>query len=349
MSETDETLPWAKPPAELFYFCLVAPLLYAPVLQRDFFEMTRGEMAMALVENCSAFIAIPGLLYVVYRWAVPRVRPLRGVLARTAFHALVGAAVAAPTALAIRPLMELAHPGEGPPAAGIAAACVVITWTLLVPALVVQELRTARQGTQQAALRAQLEALKSRTMPHFLFNALNTVASLIPEQPALAENIVERMAGIFRYTLRSARLEEVALREELAMIEDYLEVQRARFGSRLTWHIDVEPGLELARLPPLMLQPLVENAVLHGVAPRVEGGTVRVVARAVDGRLALRVDDEASVARPADAKHRSGTGTSLRDLYERLALTYGAAGSLELTPNGQGGYTAALSLPWSGA
>lgn len=344
----EDPLPWAQPPAELFFFYLVAPVLFAPVLERSFFTFDAWTQLGIVAENYLPFFCIPGILHAVYKWAVPRVPPLRRLPARMAFHAAIGAAVAILTSLAVRPLMALAHEGHGPPAVGFAASCVVITWTLLIPALMVQELRTSRLGAEQAALRAQLEALKSRTLPHFLFNALNTIASLIPEQPALAEALLERMAGILRYALRSARQETVTLQEEIAMAEDYLEVQRARFGDRLKYHVEIDPDARGVLLPPLVLQPLVENAVLHGIAPRIEGGTVQLFARAHGGLLAVRVEDEGVDGHPSAAKHR-GTGTSLDDLRTRLELLYGERCSLELSPNARGGFTASLSLPWSGA
>src|SRR5262249_51673126 len=121
---------------------------------------------------------------------------------------------------------------------------------------------------------------------------MNTIASLVRENPALAERTVERLADVLRYALTSSRQERVSLGDELAMLRDYLDIQRARFGDRLRYAFDVEPGLERLRVPPLLVQPLVENAVLHGVAARAEGGVIRLRVRRAAGRIEVRVEDD---------------------------------------------------------
>ena len=130
------------------------------------------------------------------------------------------------------------------------------------------------QRAQQEALRAQLEALQARTNPHFLFNSLNTVAGLIDEDPRKAEEVLERLSALFRYSLEGSRTDWVRLEQEIENVEGYLEVERVRLGDRLNSEIDVAPGVENILVPPLVLQPLVENAVLHAIAPRSAGGSL---------------------------------------------------------------------------
>ena len=137
-------------------------------------------------------------------------------------------------------------------------------------------LERREEQLRRETLRAQLSALQARTNPHFLFNALNTVASLIEDDPARAEQAVERLASLFRYSLDGSHTLTVPLGAELAAVRDYIEVERLRFGERLRVELRVEPACEALLVPPLVLQPLVENAVAHGVASRRAGATVRI-------------------------------------------------------------------------
>jgi two-component system sensor histidine kinase AlgZ len=171
--------------------------------------------------------------------------------------------------------------------------------------------------TRREAMRAQLEALQARTNPHFLFNSLNAVAALVEEDPKRAETMLERLAALLRYSVERSRQADVPLVDELESVRMYLDVERERFGPRLESSVSLEDGLEQVRVPPLLLQPLVENAVLHGVATRREGGRVHVVARRHSGRLLLEVEDDGPG--PGASTHR-GTGTALADLRRRLSL-----------------------------
>jgi sensor histidine kinase YesM len=227
----------------------------------------------------------------------------------------------------------------------------VITWAFLLPALVVIELRARAHAVErclleerQAALKAQIEAILSRTNPHFLFNSLNTIASLIPDDPKLAEATLERLSDLLRYALQNVQAEHVPLGKELDMLDDYLEVQRARFGDRLQFRFEIDPGLEQMPILPLMLQPLVENAVLHGVSGRVRGGTVVLCARRQGDTVEFRVEDDGPG--PEGSSHR-GSGTSLGDLRTRIALVYGSLAELTTEANERGGFTARLLVPFA--
>jgi two-component system sensor histidine kinase AlgZ len=340
----------ARLPRELVVLYLVAPLVTTPVLSGNFFALGAADMLRELVANYLGALVIPVPIHWLYRRVVPRwIARCASFGGRLAVHAAVTGGAAAATALALHPLVDaLFH--QGPSAATWVLRVVTVTWVIVLPALVFQELRdrTAAAERQvleerEAALRAQLEALQSRTHPHFLFNAINSVAGLIHEDPVLAERTLERLADVLRYALQSAQRERVTLRDELAAVEDYLEIQRARFGDRLRYAIDVEPGTEDVALPPLVLQPLIENAVLHGVAGQAGAGQVRLAVRRRGAQIAMTVDDDG----PGwGGSAHAGSGTALRDLEHRLALAYRGAASLTVGPGALGGAAAELVIPF---
>ena len=138
---------------------------------------------------------------------------------------------------------------------------------------------------------AELSALQARINPHFFFNTLNTISALLAEDPARADEVVQTLADLFRYTFKATHAVDVPLADELDFVEGYLSVEKARFGDRLRVEWSIDPAARGARIPGLLLQPLVENAVGHGVAPVPGGGTVRIGARIADGRLVVDVED----------------------------------------------------------
>lgn len=182
-------------------------------------------------------------------------------------------------------------------------------------------------------LRAQLAAVQARTHPHFLFNSLNTLADLVEVDPPTAVNAIERLSNLLRYALEGQRDVRVALSRELEMIQDYVELERLRFGDRLRFELQVEPGTETVPVPVFLLQPVVENAVKHGVAASRRGATVRLAVRRVDHQLELLVEDDG-----AGTSEAAGTQSGEADLRERLRLLYGSNASLECGPRQDGGY-----------
>lgn len=205
----------------------------------------------------------------------------------------------------------------------------------------VEREQTRAERASIAALEARLEALQARTNPHFLFNSLNTVMELVASDPELAEETLARLAAIYRYALEGAERRLVLLQDELDAVRDYLEVERARFGDRLRYRLEVGPGAASIKVPPMLVQPLVENAVLHGIGRRVDGGEVRLSARAEGGELELAVRDDGPG--PVAPRHR-GAGTSLRNITERLRLVYGESASLTTERLPDGGFEARLRL-----
>ena len=203
----------------------------------------------------------------------------------------------------------------------------------------VVEEREAR--ARDEVVKARLLALQARTDPHFLFNALNTVAALIAEDPVQAERAVERLSDLFRYALEGSRRDRVPLRDELAAVDDTLHIEHLRFGERLVVVRRIDADTVDLPIPPLVLQPLVENAVQHGLSSRRTGGTVTIGASRDGPVLVLTVDDDGL---GVDAPRSRGAGTTHVDLRRRLALTYGPEATFVAGPR-PGGYRAELRLP----
>lgn len=204
--------------------------------------------------------------------------------------------------------------------------------------------RALRAVELQADLaEAELRALKMRMHPHFLFNALHAVAVLIPCDPDAATATLEKIGDFLRHSLNRMSGDMVQLKEELEFVQLYLDIESIRFGARLKTRIDAAPETLHARVPPFVLQPLVENAVRHGIERRPAGGHVRVEATASDGRLTLRVQNDGVGLTDANG----GPGLGLALTRERLARIYGAAHSLKVEETEGGGVTAVLVLPFA--
>lgn len=224
-------------------------------------------------------------------------------------------------------------------------------WRLAESLREVEEVRLVEAQLKEEAARAELAALQARINPHFLFNTLNTISSLMAEDPERAEEMVQTLADLFRYTFKAADAGPVPLSEELEFIEGYLAIERARFGERLRVEWNIEPAARSLFVPGLLLQPLVENAVIHGLAPVSEGGTVRIVAK-VDGEaLQIEVaDDGAGLQRPPEELVRAEHG--LGNVRCRVTTFCRGDGFLEVLPSTRGRGTVArlrMSLRFLGA
>jgi hypothetical protein len=191
---------------------------------------------------------------------------------------------------------------------------------------------------------AQLRALKAQLNPHFLFNALNSVVTLINREPASAERMVVRLSELLRGTLALSSEQEVPLRRELELATQYLEIEQIRFQDRLVVEWAIDAHARDASVPALALQPLVENAIVHGTS-RITGAGKILVTAAVDGTaLVLSVRDNG--LGPSAAGAKPGTGIGLANLRERLERLYGSAASLTLADASGGGALATLTLPF---
>lgn len=193
-------------------------------------------------------------------------------------------------------------------------------------------------------LQAQLSALTAEMNPHLLFNALNTVASLVHRDPDRAEGVVLQLADLYRGVLRSAGSSTHSLADELRLCEAYLQVEHARFGNRLTFAIDVDGAIptDAVRVPVLVLQPFVENAVKHGFSMRACGGTVRIEIAMESSQITMLVEDDGVGFGQSTAP---GTGKGIANCRARLALAYGTRASVEILKRDQGGTRARVSFP----
>jgi hypothetical protein len=190
------------------------------------------------------------------------------------------------------------------------------------------------------AATAQLAALQARMNPHFLFNALNTVASLVRSDPPAAERVVENLSGVLRKTLQRATGKLTSVEEEVEYVREYLALEHHRWGSRLRVVWEVDPSARTLQMPPLVLQPIVENAVKYGIGARVEGGRIHItISRGPS--LVVRVDDDGE-----GFAHGWKEGTGLGNLRERLRTLYGADASLEVSTN-TAGARVTVTLPAS--
>lgn len=335
-------------PKELLYFYPFAPLVATVLLVDDFFTLAPHLQLQKFSSMMIPFVAITGTMHPFYAFVMPSlVRRVKHPLLRALLHVVAVAGGAVLVSLAIRPLHNGVCGRDIPPVS-FAVVSVILSSAIMFPALLVQAQRVKAQAIErlamaqrQAALKAQLEALQARTNPHFFFNSINTVASLITDDPALAERTLERLADLFRYALDSSRTPSVPLSKEFAMVGDYLAIQQARFGARLESSLSLDETLRDFAVPPLLLQPLVENAILHGLADR-KHGRVDVSARREGALVLIEVRDDGPG--PYASNHR-GTQTSVKELGERLRLSFGEASRFVLEPAPGGGCLARLSLP----
>jgi sensor histidine kinase YesM len=187
---------------------------------------------------------------------------------------------------------------------------------------------------------ARLDALASQLRPHFLFNTLNAISVLMHRDTRAADLMLTRLADLLRATLRTPGTREVPLRAEMDLLRRYLDIMRVRFGPRLGVEEAVPAELEDALVPPFLLQPLVENALEHGIERRSGAGRVRIAAEAVEGRLRLTVWDDGPGVGPARDE-----GVGLSNTRRRLEQMYGGAGRLELASEAGEGTRAAVELP----
>ena len=210
-------------------------------------------------------------------------------------------------------------------------------------AAVTLELRTKELEHERAvstALEARLSALEARLHPHFLFNTLNAISALIHDDPELAERTVERLAALLRFSLDATKRGTVPLAEELRIVTDYLEIEKARLGDRLAYGIEVGPGVTSCEVPPLAVQTLVENSVKHAIAPRPSGGSIRIEASANGDHVAVAVWDDG----PGFADSAVVAGHGLENLQGRLAARFGTRATLSIGRR-DGGTLVTLSLP----
>jgi sensor histidine kinase YesM len=206
-----------------------------------------------------------------------------------------------------------------------------------------QKERAERLANENKLVEARLQLLQAQVEPHFLFNTLANVTSLIDTQPDQARHMLEKFIDYLRATLARTREAESSLGKEMDMIRAYLDIIQVRMGARLRYNIDVPATLNGINFPPMLLQPLVENAVKHGLEPKVEGGTLTIRVRIENGKLQLTVEDDGLGFKG----ERSG-GLGLVNVRERLEVLYDGQAKLIMEERSPCGTRATIELPTHG-
>lgn len=208
----------------------------------------------------------------------------------------------------------------------------------------IRNMEAARQA-EELAVQAELKALKAQINPHFLFNTLNTISALISVDPKQADEMTHKLADIFRYVLQSSEKDLVLLRDEVAFITDYLQIEKARFADRLILSQEIDPVSLSTRMPGLILQPLVENALRHGISDNVSGGTLRITSRIDNGTVFLRVLDDGSSVK--DSAPTAGLGIGLKNVNDRIQKRFGKEFGVRLSAEPGSGTCAEITLPFN--
>jgi hypothetical protein len=286
-------------------------------------------------------------------WYVCRFAPIAAGPAR--IFTTIGSAAAATAAVwlaagrgwlwtvaSAAPAADALFPRIAPFAFATAAAIFVVVSAVHYTLAAADESQAARRRaleTDVTAREAELRALRAQIDPHFLFNCLHSISALVGSKPAEARRMCLELAEFFRESLRVGSQPRIRLGLEAALVEQYLGIEQVRFGSRLRVAIAVAPEAEGVLVPPLLLQPLAENAVRHGVATLVEGGDVTIAIARRGDYVDVRIDN------PYDAADtRRGTGVGLANVRARLDASYGGRADFRVNATGSH-FTASLSLP----
>lgn len=204
----------------------------------------------------------------------------------------------------------------------------------------VKQRRMNEMESEKRQMEAQLKMLQAQIEPHFLFNTLANVSSLIDTDPALSKRLLERLNDWLRIALVRARSDNATLGDELEMLENYLQILKIRFGDRLRWTMDVDVEVRSQVFPPMLLQPLVENAVRHGIEPKIGGGAIGIRAILSEDSLRIEVRDTG-----VGMLNKDGVGAGLANVRARLATLFGDKGRLSIQNDHSGGVVAILELP----
>jgi len=204
----------------------------------------------------------------------------------------------------------------------------------------IQEEKIKRLTSEKKAAEANLKLLQAQVEPHFLFNTLSNILSLLDSDPKRGKSMLVDFIHYLRASLSKIRKEQATLGQEMEMIQAYLSIFKVRMGDRLTYKIDLPKHLEAISFPPMLVQPLVENAIKHGLEPRVEGGEIRINGMEKDGVLRLEVTDTGN-----GFLQERDSGMGLSNIRERLSSMYGNSGRLILEENQPHGLKAIIEVP----
>ena len=207
----------------------------------------------------------------------------------------------------------------------------------------------ARSEAQRLAVDSQLRLLRAQLEPHMLFNTLANLRSLVRDDVARAESMIDQLIVYLRSALVASQTESVALNREFAQLRAYLDIMSLRMGPRLSFRLELPADLEATQVPPMLLQPLVENAIKHGLEPKVGSGSIEVIARATPAGIEIRIDDS-GLGLPADeqdepASRSAGASYGLQHVRDRLQAVYGPAARLSLERRHPRGVSARVFIP----
>jgi signal transduction histidine kinase len=334
VSHTPELHPRRR--ANLFVGLVLAPIAWAVPFALFFGTLYGGDLrsyGAAYLVSLVFAVVIRGAIMLAEQMLVPMLRR-RGTPA-TGYPWLADAAVymsVAVTASYVAAILVdrfLVRGFLGTPRAWLISGMFAVAFSLLVGGIIYARVFYRAAVARAVALermrseleRAELRALRAQVNPHFFFNTLNSIAALIHENPAAAEDVVTRLADVFRHALTASGREHTRLADELGFLRSWLAIEHVRFGERLRVVEDVEPGLDEVPVPGLLFQPLVENAVLYAVAPRAEGGTITLrVRRDPSGKtITAEVADDGPGFTPGTRPR--GNGVGLESVRERLRLS----------------------------
>lgn len=206
-----------------------------------------------------------------------------------------------------------------------------------------KELRTSQLETQMA--RIQLQSLKTQLHPHFLFNALNTISAYVKKNPDTAIKMTVRLSDLLRLTLDTKTHLEIPLEEELKIVNNYLEIEKLRFADRMEVKLDIAPGTADVLVPAMLLQPLAENAVRHGISRKIDKGTITISALQQKGKLELMVEDDGPGMTENNSEENISNGIGLENIRKRLKKLYGDESSMVINSKKNKGFGVKITLP----
>ncbi|HEY3134774.1 MAG TPA: histidine kinase [Blastocatellia bacterium] len=314
-----------------------------------------------LVELIYAYIwagLTPFILRLARRFRIDRDKWLRGLLVHLSASLLIGVATRVLHDLML--FLFLADSGRSFSIERLLLNVYFMTdygamvyWLILLISYAFDYQRRVQQGEVRATrlkgqlVQSQLDALKMQLHPHFLFNTLHSISALVHKDANAADRMIARLGDFLRQTLENAGTQEVSLQQELEFLKCYLDIERIRFEDRLTVQIDIEPLILDAQLPNLILQPIVENAIRHGVSRRTGPGRIEIEARRLNGTLQVQVTDNGP-GLPSSSNSGSlvKDGVGLANTQARLKQLYGEHQRLYLSSTARGGLTVILEIPF---
>ncbi|MBV8729188.1 MAG: histidine kinase [Acidobacteriia bacterium] len=300
-------------------------------------------------------LATPAILNLVHRYPL-RLQSVAAHLGMCAATGLVFAAWSAALEELLNPWLQIPPPHDFAALTFAKFFNRLVSFVILYASIVAigcvldSRQRLALQKTETARLnelltQAQLAALRSQIEPHFLFNTLNSIAALVRDgKNDAAIQTIAKLGGLLRRTVEGSARHEIALGEEIDFLRDYLDIQKARFAERLRLSIDIPQQLLAAQVPSLVLQPIVENSIKHGIAKRAHGGRIHVAAFRSGGELTLSVYNDGPKLTPNNGTRPAGTG--ICNIEERLRSLYGTAFSLTIRNENSSGVEVSVSFPF---